>query len=95
MTKKQKEVMDFLKDYLKKNGVAPTMKEVGKYFNVSIPSVQSHFKNLEKKGYLTRTPNNSRGIIIKANPKKVVVTSELIKKIQELENRIANLELSS
>jgi len=95
MTKRQKEVLDFLKEYLKNNGVAPTMREAGEYLKVSIATVQSHFKNLEIKGYITRSPNDARAIKIGSKPRKIISTKELINKVQELENRLANLELMS
>jgi len=75
LTKKQKEVMDFLKDYYQKYGVTPTMKEVSEYFKVSIPTIQNHFKSLEYKGYIKKTPNLSRSIEIRENNKQSMTVS--------------------
>ena len=95
MTKRQKEVMDFLKEYYHNNGVTPTMKEVSEYFEVSISTIQSHFKSLEIKGHLSKSPHHARGIKIENSPKKIIFKAELISKLQELENRILNLEQMS
>jgi repressor LexA len=75
LTKKQKEVMDFLKNYYDKNGLTPTMKEVAEHFEVSITTIQNHFKSLEYKGYIKKTPNLSRSIEIRDNKKQNMFVS--------------------
>ncbi|MGC8976698.1 MAG: transcriptional repressor LexA [Candidatus Ratteibacteria bacterium] len=66
LTEKQKEILDFIKNYNNKRGYPPTIKEIMDYFSFSSPTAAvSHLKALEKKGYIERVNKISRGIILK------------------------------
>lgn len=63
LTKRQKELFDFLDGYLSQNGYAPTLEEIGARFNLnSLATVHKHLTNLEQKGLIRRTWNHSRAI---------------------------------
>jgi len=63
LTKKQKKVLDFINEYTRKNGIAPTIEEIKKQFGLkAVSTVHAHIKSLAKKGFLTKTDNTSRGI---------------------------------
>jgi repressor LexA len=63
LTKRQKELFDFLDGYLAQNGYAPTLEEIGTRFNLnSLATVHKHLTNLEQKGLIRRTWNHSRAI---------------------------------
>lgn len=63
LTKRQKELFDFLGGYLAQNGYAPTLDEIGTRFNLnSLATVHKHLTNLEQKGLIRRTWNHSRAI---------------------------------
>ena len=63
MTKRQKELFDFLDGYLAEHGYAPTLEEIGARFNLnSLATVHKHLTNLEQKGLIRRTWNHSRAI---------------------------------
>jgi len=65
LTKKQKGILDYIKSYSKKHGVAPTIWEIQKHFKLSAPStVHGHIKNLVNKGYLEKQGSSARGIEI-------------------------------
>jgi repressor LexA len=65
LTKRQKQFVDFLEDYIEEHGYAPTLSEVGQYFRLSsLATVHKHLKNLEGKGYIHRTHNHSRALEI-------------------------------
>lgn len=50
---KEKSVLEFLEDYMRTNGVAPTYQEICKHFGfASYNSVQRYLKQLEAKGYI-------------------------------------------
>ncbi|OHA46447.1 MAG: repressor LexA [Candidatus Taylorbacteria bacterium RIFOXYD2_FULL_36_9] len=67
ITKKQKEVFDFVKTYLKK-GYAPSLKEIQKKFKLaSVSTAHFYITKLKKAGYLERSENTARGISV---PKK-------------------------
>lgn len=66
MTLKEKEVFDFLENFIKNNGYPPTIREICLSLKKkSTKSVFFHLLNLEKKGYIERSKNLSRGLKIK------------------------------
>ena len=51
LTKRQKEIVDYLDDYIAERGYAPTLEEIGARFGLSSPAtVHKHLTNLESKG---------------------------------------------
>jgi len=65
LTLKQREVFDFLKEYLKKKGYPPTLREIASHFGLKGPrSPQKTISILERKGYLRKIPGGSRAIEI-------------------------------
>jgi repressor LexA len=65
LTKRQKQLVDFLEHYISEHGYAPTLAEVGEYFGLSsLATVHKHMKNLEDKGFIRRTHNHSRALEI-------------------------------
>jgi repressor LexA len=63
LTKRQKEILDFLRSYRAENGISPTQREIRERFKLSsFGTVQKHLKRLEEKGALARQWNRSRGI---------------------------------
>jgi repressor LexA len=68
LTKRQKQLVDFLENYIEEHGYAPTLAEVGQYFGLSsLATVHKHLKNLEDKGFIRRTHNHSRALEIASN----------------------------
>jgi repressor LexA len=63
LTKRQKEILDFIRGYREQNGISPTQREIREKFKLSsFGTVQKHLKRLEDKGALSREWNRSRGI---------------------------------
>ena len=63
LTDRQKMVYDFIANFQKQHSYAPTMQEIAGHLNISGNlGVMRHLAALEKKGYITRTPGNSRSI---------------------------------
>ena len=63
LTKRQKEILDFIRTYRTENGISPTQREIRETFHLSsFGTVQKHLKRLEEKGALSREWNRSRGI---------------------------------
>jgi repressor LexA len=63
LTKRQKEILDFIRDYRGQEGISPTQREIRERFRLSsFGTVQKHLKRLEEKGALSREWNRSRGI---------------------------------
>lgn len=63
--KRQRQILDFLNDYIDKHGHAPTLVEIAKKMGVrSLATVHEHLQTLEKKGLIKRSGGISRGIEI-------------------------------
>lgn len=63
LTKRQKELYDYLQHYIHTHGYAPTFQEIGKHFRLSsLATVHKHLSNLEAKGLIKRHWNFSRAI---------------------------------
>jgi repressor LexA len=63
LTKRQKELLDFLESHIRRRGYAPTLEEIGHRFGLgSVATVHKHLTNLEQKGAIRRKSNLSRAI---------------------------------
>lgn len=63
ITRRQREVYDFISDFVQKNQYSPSFEEIGEGLGLSsLATVHKHISNLEKKGLLTRDYNRSRSI---------------------------------
>jgi repressor LexA len=63
LTRRQKEVLDFVTRYLDKRGYAPTIEEIGDHFGLSsLATVHKHLTNLQEKGLIKRAWNRSRAL---------------------------------
>src|SRR5689334_14028095 len=63
LTKRQKEIFDFIRRYAAKTGYPPTVREIGKAVGLhSSSTVHAHLANLEKIGLLKRDPSKPRAI---------------------------------
>ena len=63
LTEKQKEVLKFIIRYKEEFGFPPTLREIGKNFNIkSTNAVTDHLIALGKKGYIERRERGSRAI---------------------------------
>jgi repressor LexA len=63
LTKRQKEIFDFIGKYARKYGYPPTVREIGKAVGLhSSSTVHAHLANLEKSGFLRRDPSKPRAI---------------------------------
>ena len=61
---RQKEVYEFIKEFISLNGYSPTYREVAKELNIALKGVFDHIMAIQKKGYLTVTHNKARTIKI-------------------------------
>lgn len=63
--RRQKQILDFIQQYIQKNTWAPTLKEIAKAIGVSsLATVHEHLQVLEKKGVLKKYSGSVRGIKI-------------------------------
>ena len=65
LTKRQREIYEYLKDHIRSRGYAPSIAEIGKQFHLSSPAtVHKHLAHLEEKGLIRKQQNLSRAIEI-------------------------------
>ena len=63
VTRRQKEVLDFLEGFVARNGYSPSFEEIARGMGLkSLATVHKHITNLENKGLLDRVHNRSRSI---------------------------------
>ena len=65
LTRRQREILDYLNEYTAEHGYAPSFDEIAEKFDyASLATVHEHLSNLERKGYIKRSYNESRAIEI-------------------------------
>jgi repressor LexA len=65
VTQRQKEILEYIKESILKNGYPPSVREICEAVNLkSTSSVHSHLETLEEKGYIRRDPTKPRTIEI-------------------------------
>jgi repressor LexA len=63
LTERQRHVLDFISDSIRKRGYPPTLREIGSHFGIrSTNGVNDHLRALEKKGFLHREDLKSRAL---------------------------------
>ena len=68
LTSRQKEIFDFIKSKISKEGYPPTRMEISKFFGFKSPNAaEDHLKALKKKGFIEILSGTSRGISLCAN----------------------------
>ncbi|MBR3832183.1 MAG: BlaI/MecI/CopY family transcriptional regulator, partial [Mycoplasmataceae bacterium] len=61
LTKRQNDVLNFVKSYIVSHGYPPTVREIGKALNTSSPAtIHAHLNNLEKKGFIRKDNSKNR-----------------------------------
>lgn len=63
LTKRQREILNFLNEFIDDNGYAPSLEEIGHRFSLSsLATVHKHLTNLQEKGFIRRAWNRSRSL---------------------------------
>ena len=63
LTKRQKQVLDYIGESIRKNGYAPSLVEISQHFKLnSISTIHKHLVHLEEKGLIHRHWNRARAI---------------------------------
>jgi SOS regulatory protein LexA len=70
ITKRQKEILDYISDYIENKGYAPMYEEIrGKFGLSAVSTVHEHIEALIKKGYLKRHQGRVRNLTVPKKPK--------------------------
>jgi len=63
LTKRQKQILDHIREFIDDRGYAPSFEEIAQHFGYSsLATVHEHLSNLERKGYIRKAYNESRSI---------------------------------
>ena len=78
LTKRQDEILLFMKEYIVSHGFPPTVREIGKALGVSSPAtIHAHLANLERKGMIKKDGSKNRAI-------EILVENEFANKSEEV-----------
>lgn len=73
LTKKQKQVFDFINTYISENGISPTIEEIRKELKLkAVSTIHEHINSLEAKGYISKSENSARSLSLIKEIKSVV-----------------------
>lgn len=81
LTKRQREILDFIESFIHTSGYSPSFEEIADFFGYrSLATVHEHLSNLERKGYIRRNYNESRSVepLESARPKTVAAGLPLL-----------------
>lgn len=63
LTKRQNEILTYIKKFIVSNGYPPTVREIGEALDVSSPAtIHAHLQNLEEKGWIKKQGSKNRAI---------------------------------
>ena len=63
LTRRQRQILDYLREFIDGHGYAPSLEEIGRRFGLSsLATVHKHLTNLQEKGFIRRSWNRSRSV---------------------------------
>jgi repressor LexA len=63
LTRRQREILDFVREFIRENGYSPSLEEIGRHFGLSsVATVHKHVAHLVQKGHLRKAWNRSRSV---------------------------------
>ncbi len=70
LTERQQAILDFINDYVEENGFPPSVREIGRHFEIYPATVQDHISALERKGHLQKKRFQSRTLSVPASSRR-------------------------
>lgn len=79
LTKKQKQIYDYIKKYIRKHGISPTFEEIKKHLHLkALSTISEHIDELIEKGFISKTGYGARSIELVDNKKLDLVRVPLL-----------------
>lgn len=76
---RQKQVLEFIKEYLSQNEYPPSLRDIASHLGISgNVAVLSHLEALERKGYIRRDAGSSRGLVLIREKQSEVVQIPIV-----------------
>ena len=69
LTKRKKQIFDYIKKYIKEHDISPSIPEMAKHFKLAVSTIHQHIDELKRDGYLNKLDNQPRTIQISENKK--------------------------
>ena len=89
LTRRQRQIYDFIRDYVSTRGYSPSLEEIGAHFGLSsVATVHKHVQHLVEKRYLKKAWNRSRSVEPVEPPNAGVVPLPLVGVVAAIEVRI-------
>jgi len=72
LTQQQQKVLVFVREYSRRHGFPPSLREIGQGIDVvNVNAVRGHVSALERKGYIARTPEKARSLRVLEGPSRL------------------------
>jgi len=71
LTGRQKEILDFIGNFINEHGYSPSVREIGERFSITSKGAQDHIFALWKKGYIEKEKKTPRTIRLTAQKQAV------------------------
>src|SRR5215831_7602802 len=81
LTEKQQAIWDFINEYVGENGFPPSVREIGRHFEIYPAAVQDHISALERKGYLQKKRFQSRTISVSSPSRSPLSTIPVVGRV--------------
>ena len=75
LTRRQRQVLDVIRDFIDRNGYSPSLGEIGDELGLSsVATVHKHVSHLVQKGFVKRAWNQNRSIELVAQAKRIAIS---------------------
>ena len=64
LTTRQKEFYDWIAEFIRSHGYAPSIRDIGDHFGITINGVACNLRIIERKGWIRTTPRTARSIVL-------------------------------
>jgi repressor LexA len=79
LTKRQGEILNYIKEYIVSHGYPPTVREIGSALGVNSPAtIHAHLENLESKGYISKQDTKNRAIEVLVKNEYIVQNDNVV-----------------
>jgi len=79
LTKRQNEILTYIKKYMVSHGYPPTIREIGADLGVSSPAtIHAHLANLESKGFIKKEDTKNRAIELLVENEYAIKDEEVV-----------------
>ena len=87
LTKRQEDILNYIKNYMVSHGYPPTVREIGSALGISSPAtIHAHLANLEQKGYIRKDGSKNRALELLVENEFAIRNDDLVVEVPLLGN---------